>query len=234
VYSGNTRGDGEQTVIQFLSYILNQHTPTYGNRNSFSIEKKSDISRGDIANDSFISTTVHVGTHIDMPYHFYQDGQTIKDFDDSFWLFEKILIIEIVPQCIIIKDELIKKLENVTNKECELLIVKTGICNIRDRDEFWSQNFGFHPTIYNYLIEKYPNLRVLGFDSISVSSFSNRLLGREAHKQFLNPEKPILLLEDMDLRAVNDKDVFEKIIIAPLRIEECDGLPCSVIGIKND
>ncbi len=45
----------------YLSYILDGNTPTYGDRNRFKIDKKSSIKRGDIANDSFLSTTVHIG-----------------------------------------------------------------------------------------------------------------------------------------------------------------------------
>lgn len=40
--------------------------PTYGNRNKFITTKKSDISKGDVANDTTIQTTVHIGTHIDI------------------------------------------------------------------------------------------------------------------------------------------------------------------------
>lgn len=218
----------------FLSYILKNNTPSYGNKNKLEIVKKSDMSNGDIANNSFISTTVHIGTHIDMPYHFYENGQTVEDFEDNFWLFENILLVEIKPENLIIKDELINKLENIKEKEIEILIVKTGICNKREEEIFWSENYGFHPDIYNYLIEKFPKLRVLGFDSISVSSFTDRFLGREAHKRFLNPNKPILLLEDMDLRNTDENTLFTKMIIAPLRIEKCDGLPCSVVGFVND
>lgn len=46
--------------VIFLSHILDENTPTYGNRNKFIIEKKSDISKGDVANDSTINTTVHI------------------------------------------------------------------------------------------------------------------------------------------------------------------------------
>lgn len=218
--------------MQFLSYKINHQTPSYGNRNTVTILKKSDIGKGDIANDSFISTTVHIGTHIDMPYHFYENGQTINDFDDDFWVFNNILILEIYSENLIIKDELIEKIKYLSNTECEILIVKTGICNERDKSVFWKENYGFHPSIYEYLIEIFPKLRIFGFDSISVSSFQNRLLGREAHKAFLNPDKPILLLEDMDLRKINEKTKLKQIIIAPLRIEKCDGLPCTVMGFE--
>ena len=215
----------------YLSYILDDNTPSYGNRNKFITTKKSDISRGDVANDTTVETTVHIGTHIDIPYHFFEDGQTIEDFDIDFFNFENILFIEINPKDLIIKNELLNKLEEIENKEIyELLIVKTGICNSRENKEFWESNFGFDPEIAFYLKAFFPKIRVLGFDSISVSSFQNRMIGREAHKAFLNPQNPILLLEDMDLTSVNKNTNFERVIIAPLRIIKCDGLPCTVIA----
>ena len=218
----------------FLSYILDENTPTYGNRNKFEQIKKSDMSKGDVANDTFISTTVHIGTHIDMPYHFYEDGQTIEDFDASFWFFKNPLIIEIEESELIIKDKLIKKLLHVENIGYDILIVKTSICDIRKKSKFWEHNYGFHPDIYDFLNDKYSTIRVIGFDSISVSSIQYRVLGRESHNRFLNPKKPILLLEDMDLRKIDKDTKLKEIIVSPLRIAKCDGLPCTVFGILDD
>jgi len=215
----------------YLSYLLDENTPTYSNRNIFKIEKKASIIKGDVANDSFIQTTVHIGTHIDMPYHFYDNGQTIENFDCKDFNFKNILFLEIKSKELIIKDELIEKLEQIKNKkDFDLLLVKTGICHKRDEEVFWKENYGFHPSIADYLREKFSNVRVFGFDSISVSSFAHRMIGREAHKAFLNPIKPILLLEDMDLRDVNEQKTINEVFIAPIRIKKCDGLPCTVIA----
>jgi len=220
-----------QTKRLYLSYILDENTPTYGNRNKFLCQKKSDMSKGDIANDSSIETTVHIGTHIDMPYHFYGNGQTIEDFSIGFWNFNTILFIEIKPNDLVIHQELINALEDIENKEkIEFLIVKTGICTQRDSDKFWKENPGFSPDLADYIRSNFPQVRVLGFDSISVSSFTNRMIGREAHKQFLNPEHPILLLEDMDLNAINKENKIQSVDIIPLRIAKCDGLPCTIIA----
>jgi len=215
----------------YLSYILDENTPTYGNRNKFICEKKSDISKGDVANDSSIDTTVHIGTHIDMPYHFFEDGQTIEDFDIEFFSFKNILLVDFVPENIIIKDDLIEKLEIITDKDkYDILIVKTGICDRRDTKEFWESNYGFDPSIAEYLRTYFKNIRVIGFDSVSVSNFSNRTLGRESHIAFLDPKYPILLLEDMDLTKIDKNSKLDKMTIAPLRIAKCDGLPCTVIA----
>ena len=218
----------------FLSYILDIKTPTYGNSSSFEKIQKSNISLGDIANNSFISSTVHIGTHIDMPYHFYKDGQTIEDFDASFWIFKKPLIIEIKQKELIINENLISKLGLIDDIGYDILIVKTGICELRDKKEFWEQNYGFHPNVASFLRDKFKTIKVLGFDSISISSWQHRVLGRESHKAFLNPENPILILEDMNLVNVKENTEFKEIIVAPLRIETCDGLPCTIFGRLND
>ncbi len=217
--------------LQYLSYILDSNTPTYGNRNSFKCEKKSDISKGDVANDSFISTTVHIGTHIDMPYHFFEDGQTIEDFHLDYFQFKNVLFIDFLPKNLILQADLISLLKEVSNKETfDLLIVKTGVCNKRDKDVFWKENYGFAPEVAEYLRVNFPNIRAIGFDSISVSSFAHRMIGREAHKAFLNPKNPILLIEDMDLTALNTSSKIKHISVVPMRIAKCDGLPCTIIA----
>ncbi len=213
----------------YLSYILDENTPSYGNRNRFLLSKKSAISQGDVANDSFIQTTVHIGTHIDMPYHFYENGQTIEDFGVEYFNFENVLFIDVKPKDLVIKDELLEALDVVDNKiRYDSIVVKTGICYSRDEEVFWKENYGFHPEIVYYIRKYFPNVRVFGFDSISVSSFANRMIGREAHKAFLDPAEPIVLIEDMDLRYV-DNDI-RSMIVAPLRIRNSDGLPCTIIG----
>jgi len=236
----NSKFKIQNSKLIYLSYVLDRQTPTYGNRNEFELEKKNSIKNGDIANDSFISTTVHIGTHIDMPYHFYENGQTIEDFDANFWIFQQkeILFVKLrmENEKLIIRDELINKLKKIKNNSqfsilnFRLLIVKTGICYIRNKEEFWEKNYGFHPDIADYLRENLPNIKIFGFDSISVSSWQDRMLGRKAHKAFLNPKHPILLLEDMNLCDINEDTIFKEIIVSPLRISKCDGLPCTIFA----
>ena len=217
--------------LQYLSYILDAKTPTYGNRSKFICKKKSDILKGDVANDSSINSTVHIGTHIDMPYHFFDDGQSIEDFDVNYFQFSKVLFLTFTPQNIIIKDDLLTLLEQVKDKSSfDLLIIKTGICHKRNERIFWEKNYGFDPEIAYFLRDNFSHIRAIGFDSISVSSFSNRMLGRKSHKAFLDPKQPILLIEDMDLTGLDESSKINKVQVVPLRIAKCDGLPCTIIA----
>jgi arylformamidase len=214
-----------------LSYFIDDSTPTYGNRNVVELTMKSSMERGDVANETHIRSTLHIGTHIDFPYHFYKNGQTMEDFPVDFWFFDHPLFVEVKPQSLILEQELIAALDNLNGKEdADILIVKTGLCNIRNTQQYWEENIGLSPAIYDYLMEKMPNVRIIGFDSISVSCFQHRNIGRLAHKRFLNPIKPVLLLEDMDLRNVNSDIVLDKVIVSPLMIAGADGVPCTVIG----
>jgi kynurenine formamidase len=179
----------------WFSHIIDENTPLYGGRKeNFTMYKTSSMDEGKIANDTKIETTVHLGTHIDMPYHFHQYGQTIDDFDIDFWFFFKPLIIDFKPTDYIIEDDLISILDEVKDIGYDMLIVKTGLCHMRNERAFWEYNYGFSPKIYEYLREKFRNIRVIGFDSISISSWQNRDLGNVSHKVFLNTDKHILIL----------------------------------------
>lgn len=217
----------------FLSHLLDQHTPSYGNQNPLTIETKKSLDCGDSCNDSFLHLSAHLGTHIDLPLHFYQNGQSIENFPASFWIFEHPIIIDVKPQSLIIYDEIIDALKKIRSEKlicCDLLMVKTEIEKKRRAQDFWVENPGFSPDLYEYFKEALPALRVFGFDSISLTSFQHRDIGKVAHQRFLNPAAPILLIEDMHLEKVNADTIFKKIIVSPIRIARCDGLPCTIIG----
>lgn len=221
--------------VIYLSHLLEKKTPSYGNRSVLQLEGKRSIDCGDHVNESFLHMPVHLGTHIDMPLHFYANGQSIEDFPAPFWIFNYPLILEIQSTERIIYQEIVialNKFSVVTKQTCDLLIVKTGIGSSRHLPTFWEKNPGFSPDLYTYFKTELPSLKVFGFDSISLTGFQNRDIGKKAHQQFLNPSAPILLLEDMKLDEINTSITIKNIIIAPLRLLRCDGLPCTVIGVS--
>ena len=78
-------------------------------------------------------------------------------------------------------------------------------------------------------------VQAIGMDWISVSSFENRELGRQAHRAFLNRDgegHPVLIIEDMDLSA--DLNGLREVWVAPLLVEGIDSAPCTIIGIFDD
>lgn len=222
--------------IIFLSHMLDLSTPSFGNKNQLVISQKKSLCCGDNSNDSYLHISAHLGTHIDMPFHFYENGQTIEDFPDNFWYFDSPIIVEIDLSEKIIYQNLILALERLNKqklKKCDILIVKTGMGNKRKSPSYWQENPGFSPELYAYFKRKMPALRILGFDSISLTGFQHREIGKLAHQAFLNPEAPILLIEDMKLDEIVVSEAIDYIIVSPLRIKKCDGLPCTILAIRN-
>ena len=78
--------------MYYLSHILTDKTPAYGGdvEGAFKVKKVRSILEGHSCNAEQWSFSNHIGTHVDVPYHFFENGRKITDFPASFWLFEEI------------------------------------------------------------------------------------------------------------------------------------------------
>lgn len=222
--------DKKRVSMQYLSHYLSNSTPAYaGSQNDISIEQASCICGGDSSNTMRISLKNHIGTHIDLPRHFDKEGKILNDYTADQWIFNKVQLIDLPVE----KDHMItiSDIEGKVDSSIEFLIIKTGFEKNRNNDFYWNSNPGFLPEVGTYLREKFPNLRAIGFDFISLSSFKNRPTGRLAHKKFLVeslPGSPILIVEDMKLSEL--KSSPSSLIVAPLLINEADGIPVTIFS----
>lgn len=218
----------------YLSHPLTNNTPTYGNRTSVSIQKLNSIKDGSTVNESYIELPLHAGTHLDYPFHFYDNGQTHSDFEASFWFFDNPVLLEINTKNLILEEELIDKLGYIEKKSVvDLLLVKTNATSYRDKEQYWKFNHGLSPKVADFIRYEFPKIRCVGMDFISLTSFQHSDIGKEAHLAFLNPNKPILLVEDMILTDLSEQSRINSVIIAPVRIENSDGVPVSCFADVN-
>ena len=168
----------------------------------------------------------HSGTHIDFPNHFLENGKFSSDYEADFWIFNNPYVIKINPD----EDEIILLDTNLIEtipKETDFLILNTGFYKHRGSKKFWNNNPGISPNLAKLLKLRCPNLRVLGMDTISLTSYQNRILGRESHRKFLG-ENDILLVEDMNLKNLTSQPV--KLMCFPVLIKEVDGCPVTIIA----
>jgi kynurenine formamidase len=211
----------------YLSYYINSQTPLYGGEQSIFIEKRGQISNGDSSNTKYLKLPNHTGTHIDFPYHFSNEGKNINNYPASFWFFNNVHTLSYKAKREEIIDENVIDL-NVIPKNTDFLIIDTDFGRFRNDKEYWNNNPGLAPSLACALKKQCPNLRVVGFDFISVSSYQNRLLGRKAHKVFLL-ENDILIVEDMKLDKINNRKI-NTIVALPLLIDKIDGGPITIIA----
>jgi len=216
----------------FLSYKIDSNTPMYGGREGFILTKSSSIEKGDAANTSIWTFPNHLGTHIDFPFHFHQNGQTIEDFPVDFWKVngEKIQIFEVnLPEGkMLINPEYLDN-ENL-NKNAEFLIFNTGFGRYRNQDKYWKYNPGLSIKTADWIVNNFKKIKIIGIDSISISSWQHRDIGRKVHKKLLDPKKPKVFIEDMDLTNIKKNTIIKNIIIAPMMVKQSDGGPCTIIA----
>jgi kynurenine formamidase len=211
--------------MQFLSYSLDEKTPTYGNGVHFKRVLDKCIEHGASCNQMTFSVSNHVGTHLDCPFHFDQEGLKVTDYAASFWECQNISLIETSAYDLLID---LEKYESQIKPNSDIVLVKTGFCNKRDQEIYWSANPGIAAKSADFLRRRCPQVKFLGMDLISLTSYVNREEGKKAHQAFLRHQKPILIIEDMDLRTLTAAP--QKVLISPLRITNADGGPVTVFS----
>jgi len=205
----------------YLSYFLDSDTPAYGGKTScISVSYIKSIFDGDTSNDQKIEFPCHIGTHIDFPFHFSISGKKCNDYPASFWIFNKVGFLS----CNIeeVKDNLFE-----LDSDIEILILKTSFGLNRSKNIYWSSQPIIPANYADIFKERFPKLRVFGFDMISLTSKLDRAEGKAAHINFLLNNE-ILILEDMNLSKLSETP--SKVLIAPLQIKDASGVPCNVIA----
>ncbi|MBT3784220.1 hypothetical protein HOF92_04530, partial [bacterium] len=217
--------------MYLLSYPLDSSTPAYGNGEGLKSRSDKNICEGDSCNTLHIEFSNHLGTHVDCPLHFDSDGASITDYEPDFWNPGPVGIVEIPAQAAQLLDE--NDLLSSTGYESlptniQALLLKTGWGSRRQSREYWESPPGYLPSLADWMRNRFPELRFFGFDSISLSSFAHRDVGREAHRAFLKHQRPILILEDLNLVRVEAPGTLSEVLISPLFLSGADGAPCTI------
>ena len=214
----------------YLSHPLANDTPLYGGAKTIHIESETSIQAGDTANSLILSFPNHAGTHVDVPYHFLDDGKKLTDYDASYWIFNEPQLIDVPGEngYLVSYNDISGKI----NEETDLLLIRTGYEEFRSNPEYWQKSPGLSADLAKGLRTNYQNIRALGVDVISITSRLHREEGRKAHREFLGDHyasEPFVLIEDMSLS--NFTDNISQVIVLPLMIAGADGAPCTIIAI---
>lgn len=217
-----------------LSYPLENDSPVHKELAQPQILPKSQITDGEYYNSYMIHVENHSGTHVDAPGHFLNEGKNIGDYYPEELIYNNPLIFD----CPKMDNELltIQDLENIELYGVDCLFFKTGFGKYRDDDQerYLTQNPGVTPELVWWIRKEYPEIRCLGIDAISMSSFQNVKEGIEAHLNAFNNEEygghPLLLVEDLNLTVLEKPHQVKEIFLVPWQLKEVDSAPCTVVA----
>jgi arylformamidase len=180
------------------------------------IERRQDMKKGNAANVSQISMSLHLGTHMDAPVHFLPSGKGIDQIP-FLAVVGRARVIEIQNSEVIRPDDLQKK----RIRQGERILLKTGNSGRCWQNSSFVKDFVYLSTeAADFLVEK--KVKSVGVDYLSVDRYKG---GYDVHRTLLRAG--IWIIEGLDLSQVKPGNY--ELICLPMRIEGGDGSPVRAI-----
>lgn len=173
------------------------------------------------ANVGKIITSVHMGTHVDAPFHFDNDGSTIDKIPLETYV-GKARVVDVSE----FHTVTITILQNINLDGVERVLFKTSLPN---NPKIFPENLTIlAPEIAEYLAER--GVRLLGIDMPSIDPIASKSL--DTHHAL--SQHGIHILENLMLDHVDIGDY--ELIALPLRIIGADGSPVRAVlrPLKED
>jgi arylformamidase len=172
---------------------------------------------GDPANVSALACSLHCGTHVDAPAHFF-DGEPGVDTVPIDALIGPAWVVDALGQRGDIDPAALAALE-IPDGAARVLF-KTGNSALWDAPRFTEDFVALTPEAATALAER--GIRLVGIDYLSIASYADPA---PTHEALLRAG--VVILETLDLRAVDPG--WWQLTCLPLRIPGADGAPARAV-----
>lgn len=200
-----------------ITVPISNELPVYPGDPAIQITRVMSLEKGDIARVSHVSFSTHIGTHIDPPYHFMQDGKPADELPlDIFIGPARVVDVGDVDS---IDAALLAGLDL---DGVERLLFKTRNSRFwRETKEFQKEFVYLETGGAELLVRR--GLRLVGIDYLSIEKFN--FDKPTTHWTLLGAG--VVVVEGLDLNDVPPGDY--ELICLPLKIKNGDGGPARVV-----
>lgn len=179
------------------------------------IKTVSDFSTGNVF-ESEITMNLHTGTHVDMPLHMIEGGETSNGFDITK-LISNCKVLEFTGSKEITKEMLMQK--DISQGDFLLFKTDNSFC-----EEFLDDFTYLRADGAEYLVQK--GISGVGTDALGIERSQP---DHRTHKQLMNAG--IIILEGLRLKEVPEG--IYKMITLPLKIVGVESLPATSVLIQE-
>jgi len=206
-----------------ISLTISPSLPVWPGDPPILLEQVESMDAGAHANLSRFSASVHIGTHVDAPHHFLNDGRTI----------EQLPLEVLTGPCYVV--QLPDGIEAITAEALEGMSLPSEPPRIlfgTSNSRFWSRGETKFQEDFvavtedgaQWLVEH--DIQLVGVDYLSVAPYDDSL---PTHKILL--QAGVVIVEGLDLSAVPRG--FYDLYCLPLKILGAEGAPARAILIQN-
>lgn len=182
------------------------------------LERISKIEDGASANVSQVLMSVHTGTHVDAPYHFFADGETVEKIPLKTLLGRAYVLH--LPNVDLITASLLERADLPPRTRRVLFKTRNSEYWAKHPTEFQTNYVGLSPDAANFLVDR--GVQLVGVDYLSVAPYDNTT---PTHQILLSND--VVILEGLNLSAVSEGRY--NLYCLPLKIAGADGAPARAI-----
>lgn len=176
------------------------------------------MEEGETNNLSSVTMDCHLGTHLDAPLHFVQDGKPV-DAMDLNKLIGDAYVVEIRGKKVITAEDLSKV---GIPEGCKRVLLKT------DNQSYWEQGLKEFQKDFcsidlsgaKWLVEK--GVELIGIDYLSIQRFNDT---PEVHQVLLQAE--VVIVESLNLAEVTQGNY--ELICLPIKLKGIEGAPVRAV-----
>ncbi len=211
-----------------LAYNLDPTTPVYPNYPLVAIQvlESTRYTRTDgrrSLNSSKITVGIHCGTHMDAPFHFFENEISIDQVPLEVCV-GKALMIDVRSA---LSDGMIDvqhlKPHEAKIREIRRIVLRSGWSSKWGTLEFFTSHPMFTPEAAQFVVDCGVRLVAVDFPSVDRAPFP-------VHIAFLS--KGIIIVENLTNLAAVKKDLFD-LIVLPLKFTGRDGSPVRAIALED-
>ncbi len=198
-----------------ISLNLSPETVRWVTSSPLELHERRRMSRGDPNNSSSLNMSVHSGTHLDAPFHFVPDGNTIDSLPLELFMGPALV-------------HAVEADSHITGKHVSAIDFK-GATRVlfKTRNSQLLQRSAFEPNFVAFSVEAAEALvaqgvKLVGLDYLSVAHPDEQV---PVHRAFL--DHGLALLEGVDLSDI--RPGLYELICFPLRLHGLDGAPCRAV-----
>ena len=209
--------------IHDISLTLSPELPTWPGEPRLSLERKRKMEEGARSNVTHFSAGVHIGTHVDAPFHFLGGEATTVES----------LPLEVLtgPACVVAFPDVDTHITADDLQGADIpsaasrLLFKTRNSDLwaRGETEFQEDFVALSADAAEWLVAR--GVKLVGIDYLSVAPFTAAVA---THRILL--EADVVALECLDLSAVEPGDY--DLYCLPLKIAGSDGAPARAILVE--